>query len=77
MTSVMLVTYPEVFAGGAIIAGLPYGAAANMQQAFETMYQCPPRAARAWGKLVRKVRASELLFRPNQKEGGYSRPYAL
>src|SRR5215212_11736354 len=25
MTSVMLATYPEVFAGGAIIAGLPYG----------------------------------------------------
>ena len=26
-----------------------------MQQAFETMYQCPPRAARAWGELVRKA----------------------
>jgi poly(hydroxyalkanoate) depolymerase family esterase len=25
MASVMLATYPEVFAGGAIIAGLPYG----------------------------------------------------
>src|SRR3954466_13273024 len=55
MISVMLATYPEVFAGGAIIAGLPYGAATNMQQAFETMYQCPPRAARAWGELVRKA----------------------
>ena len=55
MTSVMLATYPEVFAGGAIIAGLPYGAATNMQQAFETMYQCPPRTARVWGELVRKA----------------------
>lgn len=55
MTSVMLATYPEVFAGGAIIAGLPYGAATNMQQAFENMYQCPPRAARAWGDLVRRA----------------------
>ena len=27
MTAVMLATYPEVFAGGGIIAGLPYGAA--------------------------------------------------
>lgn len=53
MTSVMLATYPEVFAGGAIIAGLPYGAATNVQQAFENMYQCPPRSARAWGDLVR------------------------
>jgi poly(hydroxyalkanoate) depolymerase family esterase len=34
MTSVMLATYPDVFAGGAIIAGLPYGAANNVQQAF-------------------------------------------
>jgi len=55
MTSVMLATYPDVFAGGAIIAGLPYGAASNVQQAFETMYQCPPRSARAWGDLVRRA----------------------
>ena len=55
MTSVMLATYPDVFAGGAIIAGLPYGAATNVQQAFETMRQCPPRPARAWGDLVRKA----------------------
>jgi poly(hydroxyalkanoate) depolymerase family esterase len=34
MASVMLATYPEVFAGGAIIAGLPYGCAGNVQQAF-------------------------------------------
>ncbi len=49
MTSVML------FAGGAIIAGLPYGAATNVQQAFENMYRCPPRAAPAWGDLVRQA----------------------
>jgi len=53
MTSVMLATYPDIFAGGAIVAGLPYGAATNVQQAFETMYQCPPRPARTWGDLVR------------------------
>lgn len=53
MASVMLATYPEVFAGGAIVAGLPYGAANNVQQAFETMFQSPPRPARAWGDLVR------------------------
>ena len=46
MTSVMLACYPEVFAAGAIIAGLPYGAATNVQQAFESMYQCPTRSAR-------------------------------
>ncbi len=53
MTSAMLATYPEVFAGGAIIAGLPFGAASNVQQAFQTMRQCPARPARAWGDLVR------------------------
>jgi poly(hydroxyalkanoate) depolymerase family esterase len=37
MTSVMLATYPEVFAGGAIIAGLPYGSAIGVPQAFDRM----------------------------------------
>jgi len=44
-----------VFAGGAIVAGLPYGAANNVQQAFENMFACPPRAARVWGDLVRRA----------------------
>lgn len=37
MTSVMLATYPEVFAGGAIIAGLPFGCASTIPQAFDSM----------------------------------------
>ncbi|MBV8832726.1 MAG: PHB depolymerase family esterase, partial [Acidobacteriaceae bacterium] len=37
MTSVMLATYPEVFAGGAIIAGLPYGCVSSVPEAFELM----------------------------------------
>ncbi|PHP17667.1 hypothetical protein CG471_21570 [Sphingobium sp. IP1] len=37
MTSIMLATYPELFAGGAIIAGLPYGAAASVPEAFARM----------------------------------------
>jgi poly(hydroxyalkanoate) depolymerase family esterase len=37
MTSVMLATYPEVFAGGAIIAGLPYATASGVPQALERM----------------------------------------
>jgi poly(hydroxyalkanoate) depolymerase family esterase len=55
MSSIMLACYPEIFAGGAIIAGLPYGAAANVQQAFESMFQSPSRPAREWGNLVRKA----------------------
>lgn len=37
MASVMLATYPEVFAGGAIIAGLPFGTATSMPEAFDRM----------------------------------------
>lgn len=37
MTAVMLATYPELFAGGAIIAGLPFGTARTVPQAFERM----------------------------------------
>lgn len=37
MASVMLATYPEVFAGGAVIAGLPYGVAASVPEAFDAM----------------------------------------
>jgi len=37
MTAVMLATYPEVFAGGAVIAGLPYGSAEGVPQALERM----------------------------------------
>ena len=53
MASVMLATYPEVFAGGAIIAGLPYGCASNVQQAFELMFTAQAEGARALGDRVR------------------------
>jgi len=53
MASVMLATYPEVFAGGAIIAGLPYGSASNVQQAFEAMFTDQGNTAQALGDRVR------------------------
>jgi poly(hydroxyalkanoate) depolymerase family esterase len=53
MASVMLATYPEVFSGGAIIAGLPYGCAGNVQQAFEVMFGEQGHAAQALGDRVR------------------------
>ncbi|WP_168992215.1 MULTISPECIES: extracellular catalytic domain type 1 short-chain-length polyhydroxyalkanoate depolymerase [Mesorhizobium] len=37
MATVMLATYPEVFAGGAIIAGLAYGSASTIPEAFDRM----------------------------------------
>ncbi|MBK8176537.1 MAG: PHB depolymerase family esterase [Rhodospirillales bacterium] len=53
MTSVMLATYPEVFAGGAVIAGVPYRSASGLQEAFEVIFQGPTRPAQDWGDLVR------------------------
>ena len=55
MTSVMLATYPELFAGGAIIAGLPFGVATNMREALSGMYQSPSRPAGELGDLVRNA----------------------
>ena len=37
MTAAMLASYPEVFAGGAVIAGLPYGVATSVPEAFDRM----------------------------------------
>jgi feruloyl esterase len=53
MTSVMLATYPDVFAGGAVIAGLPFGAAHGVQEAFSAMQHCRDLPAEQWGDLVR------------------------
>lgn len=37
MTSVMLAAYPELFSGGAIIAGLPFGSANSLPEALQRM----------------------------------------
>ncbi|MBT8419713.1 MAG: PHB depolymerase family esterase [Gammaproteobacteria bacterium] len=53
MTSVMLATYPDVFAGGAIVAGVPYHAAHDLQEAFESIFMgiCLPE--NDWGDRIR------------------------
>jgi poly(hydroxyalkanoate) depolymerase family esterase len=55
MTSVMLATYPEVFAAGAVIAGLPYGIASNLREALDGMFHSPARPERELGDLVRRA----------------------
>jgi poly(hydroxyalkanoate) depolymerase family esterase len=55
MAGAMLAAYPEVFAGGAIIAGVPYGVAANVQEAFGAMMQPTTRSDADLGQLVRKA----------------------
>ena len=59
MANAMLSAYPEVFAAGAIIAGLPYGAAANVQEAFAAMQgRARKRSAQDWGDAVRAAAGS-------------------
>ncbi len=41
MAGAMLATYPEIFAGGGLIAGLPYGTATSMPGAFQQMQNGP------------------------------------
>jgi len=53
MACVMLATYPELFAAGAVIAGLPFGTATNLNEALESMVHVRARSAREWGDLVR------------------------
>ena len=53
MTSVMLAVYPELFAGGAILAGLPYRCAVDLPQALRCMADGQSRPAAEWGDLVR------------------------
>ena len=53
MAVVMLATYPETFAGGAIIAGLPYACAKNVNEAFEAMFTDRHSSPRTLGDRVR------------------------
>jgi len=53
MTNVMLAAYPEVFAGGAPVAGLPYGAASDAREALGAMFQGVRHLPDVWGDHVR------------------------
>ena len=66
MSAVLLARHPETFAGGAVVAGLPFGAAGNLQQALAAMQggpSSPPgelaaRLARAAPEPERRPRLS-------------------
>jgi poly(hydroxyalkanoate) depolymerase family esterase len=55
MASAMLATYPEVFAAGAIIAGVAYGCAADVAGAFDCMGGRARGDARELGDRVRRA----------------------
>lgn len=53
MAASLLAAYPDVFAGGAVLAGVPHGCAGSMVQAFGCMNPGSPKSAAQWGDLVR------------------------
>ncbi|MHB0952277.1 MAG: extracellular catalytic domain type 1 short-chain-length polyhydroxyalkanoate depolymerase [Allorhizobium sp.] len=63
MACALLATYPDLFAGGNIVAGLPFGAARDAMTALSVMKSGVSRTGREWGDLVRKV-TPEMMSRP-------------
>ena len=55
MANVMLATCPEVFAGGGIIAGLPYGAASSVPQALERMRGAGHATEAEYAQMIRRA----------------------
>ncbi|MFP8904615.1 extracellular catalytic domain type 1 short-chain-length polyhydroxyalkanoate depolymerase [Streptomyces atacamensis] len=53
MAASALAAYPDVFAGGAVLAGIPHGCATSMVQAFGCMNPGATKTAAQWGDLVR------------------------
>lgn len=52
MATVMLAAYPETFAAGAVVAGLPFGIAQGVQEAFGAMRGSTRLSSRELGDLV-------------------------
>ncbi|MDT9701572.1 PHB depolymerase family esterase [Streptomyces sp. P17] len=57
MTAVMMATYPEMFAAGGVVAGLPYGCAQAAGSPYVCMYVGATQTPDQWGDRVRAARA--------------------
>jgi poly(hydroxyalkanoate) depolymerase family esterase len=55
MTAVILAAYPDIFDGGAIIAGIPYKCATGLIDAFTCMFLGKNLNAAEWGNRVRNA----------------------
>lgn len=56
MTAVMMAAYPEKFAAGGVVAGLPYGCAQAAGSPYVCMYVGATQTPRQWGDRVRAAR---------------------
>lgn len=72
MTAAMLASYPELFAGGAIIAGLAYGVARGVPDALKVMGRGDGRAAAALGGLIERGGAPPLRLAIWQGDADYT-----
>ncbi|CAA9221254.1 MAG: Poly(3-hydroxyalkanoate) depolymerase [uncultured Corynebacteriales bacterium] len=57
MTAVLLAAYPEVFAGGSVVAGLPAGCASDVVSAFSCMNPGVDRTPAQWRAAVQPAAA--------------------
>ena len=64
MTAVMLAAYPERFAGGAIVAGIPYGCADTVSEALHCMNPGVDREPDEWRRRVREAAGAEARVPP-------------
>jgi feruloyl esterase len=55
MANAMLAVYPDMFAAGAVIAGLPFGAASDVHGALQSMSAASDKPAAHWGDQVRNA----------------------
>lgn len=55
MAGALLATYPEIFAAGHIVGGLPLGAARDAMTALSVMKRSAKRSANQWGDAVRAI----------------------
>lgn len=64
MTASMMAAYPEVFAGGAVIGGLPHDCARTVVEAFSCMNPGTVKSAQEWGDRVRAAAPEHSGARP-------------
>ncbi len=64
MTAAMLAAYPERFAGGAIVAGVPYGCADTVIRAFDCMNPGVDRKPEEWRQALAGTSGSPARYPP-------------
>lgn len=58
MAAALVTTYPGLFAGAALVAGVPFGAAANVRDALHAMFEGCHRTAADWAARAQEAAAA-------------------